>query len=409
MDSSSDAELEQCISGGAPAPQACGRSAAIVCLVLTATSLSLGAVAWHQSLHRRHVEQVLQSGESLRGSFCNREAEIAMPQPPHRFHLPPEWQERCKQLPHPKTRGKPVLKTDWCWEYLKHNGCYASHGYTTWKEDQQRLSQQGMIPKPDVFSLDPVQHPEVCEQKRLGSVWQLEEVAASANSWFLANVAVYVINLASAKDRLEAVSSRLNQLQIPFERAEGVDLTLPEALQAAEKQGLVPHGFNGSLGTAGCAAAHLQAMRHASARTHKPLVLILEDDVWLHDGFAAKAKALLQREAPCNWQAISLKSRCPYGRCISQHLMQVVPDGNEPDACGGVNFGFFAMLYRRESLDLVVKQLSSAIWEKGCHNIDVALAGISDSVSYFAVPGVQQPGLIHEVSGFSSLREARNR
>ena len=143
-----------------------------------------------------------------------------------------------------------------------------------------------------------------------------------------------------------------------------------------------------------------------AARGPKALALILEDDVWLSDDFAAKLRQLVHDEAPCNWQILSLKSRCPFGKCVSTHLSQVQPDGNA-GRCSGVNFGFFAMLYRVNSLDDIWQMLYEEVWSQQCHNPDVALAGISDKVAYYAVPAIQMPGLLHEAR-LPSLREARN-
>ena len=55
--------------------------------------------------------------------------------------------------------------------------------------------------------------------------------------------------------------------------------------------------------------------------------------------------ATILAEVPCDWEVISLKSRCPYGRCVSKHLSKVMVDGNGAP-CSGLNFGFFAMLYK---------------------------------------------------------------
>ena len=42
-----------------------------------------------------------------------------------------------------------------------------------------------------------------------------------------------------------------------------------------------------------------------------------------------------------------------------------------------------------------------------CHDVDVALGSISDQVAYYAVPAIQQPGLLHELH-LKSIREAKN-
>merc|ERR1712217_720328 len=104
---------------------------------------------------------------------------------------------------------------------------------------------------------------------------------------------------------------------------------------------------------------------------------------------------LLPVEAPCNWQAISLKSACPYGQCISAHLSQVWPNGNERPPCyGGSNLGFHAMLYKVSSLDKLIKQLFEKTWQGMCLNIDSAMAALSKEFVYYAVPSVQRPGFL---------------
>ena len=148
------------------------------------------------------------------------------------------------------------------------------------------------------------------------------------------------------------------------------------------------------------------ASLRTARRAQKPLALILEDDAWLTDGFASKLRELLRSEAPCDWQIISLKSRCPFGQCVSSHLSQVRQEPGD-DGCSGLNFGFLGMLYRVSALRSIDEQLQKAVWRGRCYDIDVALAGISDRLAYYAVPAVQVPGLLHEMH-FPSLREQRN-
>jgi len=133
------------------------------------------------------------------------------------------------------------------------------------------------------------------------------------------------------------------------------------------------------------------------------MALIFEDDVRPNVDFAVKLRRLLATEAPCDWAAISLRSRCPYGECVSEHLTRVLPDGNEPtDRCRhGVNYGFFAMLYRLEVLPALRARLAERVWDAGaprCLDVDVALASISDRVAYYAVPFMQEPGFVVEES-----------
>merc|ERR1712194_507863 len=106
-------------------------------------------------------------------------------------------------------------------------------------------------------------------------------------------------------------------------------------------------------GIVGCAMAHFKAQAVAERGT-LPLALILEDDTSLADDFIVRLHRLMQ-EAPCDWSVISLKSQCPFGECISEHLARVLPDVNIPaERCHhGVNYGFYAMLYKRDELRAV--------------------------------------------------------
>jgi len=346
-------------------------------------------------------------------AFCKMKVDSPVLPAALRFEYPGEWRQKCRSQPHPPVTGaRPG--TDWCWEFVKRNGCYANHGYGTWQEDQAHVAVSGQAPTLEQFAMEPLGHPEVCEHKRLGATWPAAKAESeeTAGSWLRRNVAVYVVSLPEADDRRKMISERLEALRIEFKIIEGVDMTKPSSFHTAQTEGLVPKSFNRSLrgvrGTVGCAAAHLRALRNASQASKKPLALILEDDVWLHAGFAAKLQSLVELETPCNWQVLSLKSRCPLGSCVSQHLLQVAPYGGEPGVCHGVNFGFFAMLYRRENLSFIRQHLERGVWEQKCLDVDVALAGVSDKVAYYAVPGVQQPGLVHEMTNFKSLRQSRN-
>mmetsp|Transcript_22877 Transcript_22877/g.51427 ORF Transcript_22877/g.51427 Transcript_22877/m.51427 type:complete len:691 (+) Transcript_22877:82-2154(+) len=360
---------------------------------------------------------------------CNPSATPLQPTSPVRaFDLPSSWQESCQELPHP-----PKLPTwegkDWCWEWTKHVGCYRENGSLSWRDGQTHAARMGLAPFPEKVLMLPVQNPDQCLKYYLGS--KLHAAAhhvEAAQSWFTATVAVYVVNLSEDAERLQSISARLKQLGIAFERIEGVDLSSPNGYKQAKDQGLVPNSYDLSLaqanarlpfqgmgginGSAGCAAAHLKAMQTAVDINAKPLALILEDDVVLADDFILKVRGLLEAEAPCDWAAISLKSRCPYGTCISPHLTRVFPDGNTPAArCHhGVNLGFSAVLYKVSSLGALTARLSQAVWDEErplCLDVDAAMASISDEVAYYAVPAVQMPGFLMEGRGASS-KKARN-
>merc|ERR1712217_710827 len=103
---------------------------------------------------------------------------------------------------------------------------------------------------------------------------------------------------------------------------------------------------------------------------------------------------------------------CPFGKCISPHLSRVQPDVNEPeDRCRhGVNYGFQGIMYRTGALERLVSRWQQVIFDDKrphCLDVDVALASISDEIGYYAVPFVQVPGLLQEMS-MGSTRSSIN-
>jgi len=245
-----------------------------------------------------------------------------------------------------------------------------------------------------------------------------------ASEWFLKNVDVFVINLPSNVHRMRVMAGRLGQLKIPFTRVNGVDMRGHGALERAKRDGLVPEAWSFQdaktnierqhdesntsygkksaqemgLGTVGCTAAHLNAMKVA-AMSKKPLALVLEDDTYLNDGFVERLHALVREEVPCDWEAINLDLYMPYGKCISPHLLRVHPDGNEPkEVCRtGSSWSFAAMLYRVSHLGSIREQLRQVVWNvwrPSCIVHDVAFASIADRIKYYAVPAQQYPGFV---------------
>jgi len=352
---------------------------------------------------------------------------------------------------------------NWCWEATKRHACYGRH---TWREAQESAAKEDKAPGPDLVFLPALLQAELCDQKRLGASIlpldsptrgglqsqtgdvsksaeaALEAEQQDAESWFRSHVSVYVVNLPSAAARWHRISARLQELGIKATRVAGIDVSSRGALVKAQQDGLVPYSWDFSqaeqnmvrllrnsssttakrfindygLGTVGCAAAHLRTMWQASSdalTSGRPLALILEDDVWLEDDFILKLRRLLIEEAPCDWEVISLRSQCPFGICVSPHLTRVQPDGNEPEEMcrHGVNYGFFAMLYRASSLTSVANKLHRQVWDSkmpGCLANDVALASISDNVAYYAVPASQVPGFVEHIDS-DSVRSELNR
>lgn len=335
------------------------------------------------------------------------------------FTLPEAQQDACLKVP--RKPGAPHWQGEnWCWQWMKHIGCYHSSGTMTWLEAQNRTASFRLAPPVEEARMEPLAEPGICEHASFGAPVhdaQPEEVN-EAQAWFDANVSVFVLNMPDDFDRLQYMSTRLRQLGISFERIPGIDMSQSGAYAKAKRSGLISKEFNfsianavakteyqnmeGIVGTVGCAAAHLRAMAFAVSQgnvTGRPLALILEDDAELEDDFVVKLRRLVTTEAPCDWEAISLRTMCPYGICVSPHLTRVLPDGNEPvDRCRhGVNYGFYAMLYPAHALESVHERLCKTVWNNSrphCLDVDVALASISNEVAYYAVPGFQNPGFL---------------
>jgi len=220
--------------------------------------------------------------------------------------------------------------------------------------------------------------------------------------------------------------STLSELDIPFEFVDGVDMRIAGALEAAVDEGLIPSSFNmtkaqaeayrarenmgtsGSImGTVGCASGHFRAQMRGVKHKPKYLTLIFEDDVSPEADVIPKLWRLVTAEMPCDWQAVSLYSRCPFGECVSPHLTRVQPDVNEPSwRCRhGVNYGFQGMLYRTSEIEDLQHLWKPVVFDDSrphCLDVDVALASISDQVRFYAIPAAQNPGFLHEVSMGSS-------
>jgi len=352
--------------------------------------------------------------------FCQPSARI--PQAglaPRAFTIPPAWLEACyNDMSRPNT-APDFGHRNWCWAWMKYDGCYdldRVHGHWSWFRAQMYAAQKGHAPDPREFPFQPLLNSGTCELPALGATTHPSSAELlNATEWVKKNFAMFVLNLPKDVERWNRISKLLTEMNFDFERVPGIDLTVPGAFRSARERGLVPMDFDydeasrvaqthmgGILGTVGTAAAHFGAMQHASHnRGDKPHVMILEDDVELAPDFAVKVRKLMTEELPCDWVAVALKSRCPYGECISPHLTRVRPDGNEPEwrCFHGSNYGFYTMIYRGSTLDQMRTLLRQRVWQEKhprCLDIDVGLAALSEEVPFYAVPAVQQPGFLRE-------------
>lgn len=296
--------------------------------------------------------------------------------------------------------------------------CHANlKKHLPWTTIQERAAKNGNTVPVSLSPFFPLEFPELCDRPQNGvsRKWSTEDWKQSYR-WAEDNLNFYVLNLPQDVKRWEKISARLDVLSVRAKRVQGVDMRVEGALDKAKAAGWVRQDFdfNASqttansqqqhmgniLGTLGCATAHFKAQAQA-IEDNGPLAVVFEDDSWPEDDFIPRLWHLVTTELPCDWEVTALMSRCPYGRCISEHLVRVQPDGNEPAwRCHqGVNWGMHGVLYRIETLQHIQKKWKAAVFNEEnphCMDVDVALASISDQVGYYAVPAVQKPGFLVE-------------
>lgn len=375
----------------------------------------------------------------------------SMPVPNHvtarAFTLKPEVLEWCQSDDAKPGGAWNAPGRNWCWLNMKARACYNQEegdGLPNWWWAQEAAAKAGVAPKPEEALFEGLENPTLCDMPQNGA--SLTDVPAAelavAVTWVAANVAMYVLNLPGSTVRWNKMRTRLRSLGFEPERIDGVNLGQIGGIPGAQAAGLIPkdwdytkamHGVRTMLstsdddaqyivddmmgiGTVGCAAAHLNAQRvgaQLSKQAGKQLFIIMEDDVEVESDFAPRLHRILRDEAPCDWDAISLTSRCSYGICVAPHLSRVQPDGNEPETrChNGVNFGMYGTLYRASQIRHIQNQLLPVMWNSshpGCLPIDVAMAAVSDRMSYYAVPHTQRPGLMHEATASWAASDRRN-
>jgi len=376
--------------------------------------------------------------ETIRSTrTCNLNAEMPPTGQPPVWNVSADMNDRCYQMisskmPAVTRSGK--LRRNWCWVGMKESGCHQHYmDHKPWTAMQELAFHAGFTSNE---SFAPLNRPELCDRPHLGKAGRwVEAELLEARDWFRETVAVYVLSLPDETERLDAITKRLVQMEIPFTVIWGMDLRSKGALEAAQREGVVPHTFNATLaqlkallpendmgrfkgggiaGTVGCLAGHFHAQVHAATRrAAPPLSVVFENDVSPADDFIARLWSLVTKELPCDWQVVSLASRCPYGSCVSPHLTRVHPDVNEHALrCRhGVNIGFQGVLYRTEEIANLQKVWKPTAFNEltpHCLDVDVALAAISDRVRYYAVPNSQAPGMLQEIWYGYSVRSMIN-
>mmetsp|Transcript_8304 Transcript_8304/g.18106 ORF Transcript_8304/g.18106 Transcript_8304/m.18106 type:complete len:512 (-) Transcript_8304:46-1581(-) len=350
----------------------------------------------------------------VKSRLCNASMPVPQIHGLRRWRLEPSWRRVCEEK---MSRKDYAWERNWCWVGMKMQ-CHAHlKAHRSWTDIQHFAAEAGKAPPVSDATFHPLEAPEMCDASKFGQSrdWTADEILR-ARQWFDKQVRVYVLNLDTDTSRWEMSSKRLQQLGIRATRVPGVDMRTPGAVERAKRDGWVPKAFNftrsqalaysrkhqmGSiLGTFGCAAAHFKAQATA-LESGRELAVVLEDDSWPHDDFVPRLWSLVREELPCDWEAVALMSRCPYGRCVSPHLARVQPDANEPAwRCRqGVNWGMHGVLYRIDKLEMLQWKWKQVVFDEErphCMDVDVALASISDQVAYYAVPAVQEPGFLFE-------------
>jgi len=333
------------------------------------------------------------------------------------WDLPDGWRRVCEKK---NSKDSYPFERNWCWVGFNRMCHWNLKSHESWATFQEWASKKGYTPPASDAPFHPLQDPEVCDRPEMGRIrnWTAQE-QAEARKWFKENVAVYVLSLPTKGDhRWNDIKRRLHELRIWATRVPGVDMTNHGALQEAKRLGFVPPHFNYSraqstaytrkhdmgsmLGTVGCAAAHFKVQMKVIADA-SPLAIVMEDDSYPTDDFIPRLWSLVHQELPCDWEVTALLSRCGYGRCVSPHLMRVMPDANEPAwRCHqGSNWGMHAVLYRTAQLPRVQALWKPTVFDEDrphCMDVDVALASISEKVGYYAVPAVQDPGFLRETN-----------
>ncbi len=118
----------------------------------------------------------------------------------------------------------------------------------------------------------------------------------------------FVITLEHSEDRREAISSRLDELKIPFEFHPGVDGRKIDLLQHPGYSRWKRRMFFGrdlSQGEFGCILAHKSIYERIAAENIE-VALILEDDAILGDELPGVVNALLQLQ---NWDIVRFLGR----------------------------------------------------------------------------------------------------
>jgi glycosyl transferase, family 25 len=125
----------------------------------------------------------------------------------------------------------------------------------------------------------------------------------------LSRVVAFVINLDRSPERLAAMASQLDALQMPFTRVPAVDARVVCAKGKFDAQRYrLRHGRELRMAEVGCYLSHLAAMQ-AFLATDARYALILEDDATLLPTLPDVLAQATSGEAASTWDVLKLESR----------------------------------------------------------------------------------------------------
>lgn len=358
---------------------------------------------------REALDMEHQAWEMTRQETCSWEAGLQVPPEPMAWGRQSAGTEaRCSKLL--SQEGVEHHLEIACWESLKLLACSAGHEKLSWDkaksvlEEKAQVSLKGATPPLDDASLCDVENPGSAQS------WTSFEKQKSL-AWLAKNVQAFVLAVpgATATSALMLptpnTSQLLGEFGIQATRIKGYDLSRPEDLQAAKLAGHVPKDLKtpprNAVVKLNLIASHFHIQDVATQPgLTKPITLVLEDGMQPSRDFQLRLWSLITEEAPCDWDFISLSSRCPLGRCVAPHLVRLGPEARTSDSLScddPVNSGFQGVLYRTGILPGFKSRWKEIAFDQkhfGCLGMDMALSVMADEVAAYAVPAVQDPSFI---------------
>lgn len=194
------------------------------------------------------------------------------------------------------------------------------------------------------------------------------------------NCPVYIISLEHSHARREVISSRLAELNLPYEFRSGVDgrkLDLFEHPDYEPEKRRIFYGRDLSKGEFGCVLAHREIYRHMK-ENQIPRAVVLEDDAILTTELPAVIKALCR--IPKTWDLVRFLGR-PKNYRASRPIVSLQGTScmlSRPHGTPGGAYGYVLNLHAAERLLsmmqrnwLAIDTLHGVTWLTGLKTLSV--------------------------------------